>query len=136
MCRLALPLLGGGAGEVVRLQAVTVLPRDITRCDEALHDMITRQLRPMSADVGTCTAVPCMLDCRRRGHRRRLLQFPLSQKKNSVSLSQVKKPKLDSSPKSGKKKEKIKLETEKEKKETRNLQLNYLLREIFAKVVS
>jgi hypothetical protein len=77
-----------------------------------------------------------MLDCRRRGHRRRLLQFPLSQKKNSVSLSQVKKPKLDSSPKSGKKKEKIKLETEKEKKETRNLQLNYLLREIFAKVVS
>jgi hypothetical protein len=53
-----------------------------------------------------------------------------------VSLSQVKKPKLDSSPKSGKKKEKIKFETEKEKKETRNLQLNYLLREIFAKVVS
>jgi hypothetical protein len=57
-------------------------------------------------------------------------------KKNSVSLSQVKKPKLDSTPKSSKKKEKIKFETEKEKKETRNLQLNYLLREIFAKVVS
>jgi hypothetical protein len=76
-----------------------------------------------------------MLDSRRRGHRRRLFQFPLSQK-NSVSLSQVKKPKLDSSPKSSKKKEKLNFEKEKEKKEARNLQLNYLLREIFAKVVS
>jgi hypothetical protein len=87
MWRLSLPLLGGGAGEVVTLLAVTVLPRDITRCDEALHDMITGQLRPMSADIGSCTAVPCMLDCRRRrGHRCRLFQFPMSQKKICAAL--------------------------------------------------
>jgi hypothetical protein len=78
-----------------------------------------------------------MLDCRRRGHRRQLFQFPLSQKKFCVALSQVKKPKLDSSPKSSEKKEKIKFENENEKKESRNLhELLYLLREIFAKVLS
>jgi len=58
----------------------------------------------------------------------------LCRKKNSVSLSQVKKPKLDSSPKSSKKKEKKKFW---KRKEARNLQLiNYLLWESFAKVVS
>jgi hypothetical protein len=94
--------------------------------------MITGQLRPMSADIGTCTARACLIVVVVVAIVVGSFNF-LCRKKILCLSPQVKKPKLDSSPKSSKKKEKLDFEKE---KEARNLQLNYLLREIFAKVVS